>query len=983
SVTDVAGITYTWTVPADWSITAGQGTSSITVDAGSASGTVEVTPSNGCGTGTASTLTVTTQAGAPTSAGVIAGEAGPCENTTGLTYSVTDVAGITYIWTVPADWSITAGQGTSSITIDAGTNSGTIEVTPSNGCGTGTLSTLTVTTQAGAPVSAGTIIGEAGPCENEPGLTYSVTEIAGISYNWTVPADWTIQSGQGTNSIVVKAGITSGSVEVTPSNGCGSGASSTLEVTIQSGTPAITETISGETGPCENTTGLTYSVSEVAGITYSWAVPSDWTIQSGQGTSEITVDAGTESGTIEVTPSNGCGTGNAETLTVTVQAGTPDDAGSITGSSSLCQGTTNVSYSVGAIANATNYVWTYSGTGATISGTGTDIKIDFDASATSGDLSVYGSNGCGDGSSSTLSITVNVGGPSITGVITGSGSVCAGSSDNPYVIDNVTNATGYTWSYSGIGAIITNFADSVSIDFGVNASSGELSVFASNGCGNSDTLKQTIAVSSGGPDVPALITGDNEVCQGETAVEYSIESVDGATSYTWAYSGSGTTINGSGTDITIDFSNTASSGNLLVYASNTCGQSDADTLAITVNTAAPATAGAITGDVEVCQGETAIEYSISEIAEATSYIWNYTGNGATINGSSNEISVDFGTSSSSGYLSVAGVNSCGTGDSSYISVDVVSAPQIINPGDIASCNSFILPAITGSNLTGQQAYYSEANGEGTQYAVSDEISSSMTIYIRDGSGICSSEVNFTITINEATVKFDEDEPVQICEGDEYTFSLSEVYESYSWNNSSTGNTYTVSEAGDVWVVVKDEDGCEASDTTSIIVNALPILDLGNDTVICSIDGYILDAGDFASYNWSTGSMSNSIVIYPGEQEISLQVTDYNGCNASDVINILECKSSVLGDITNVFTPNDDKKHDTWVINGIEQFPEAIIEVYDRWGRKVFQMNGGYGRANAWDGKRNGKALPLDNYYYIIDLYGDGTEILKGNITIVK
>jgi len=69
----------------------------------------------------------------------------------------------------------------------------------------------------------------------------------------------------------------------------------------------------------------------------------------------------------------------------------------ITGTSTVCKGLANVSYEVPVISNASNYTWAYSGTGATINGSGNTISIDFSDVATSGDLTVKGTNTCGDG----------------------------------------------------------------------------------------------------------------------------------------------------------------------------------------------------------------------------------------------------------------------------------------------------------------------------------------------------------------------------------------------------------------------------------------------------------------------------------------------------------------------------------------------------------------------------------------------------------
>lgn len=95
------------------------------------------------------------------------------------------------------------------------------------------------------------------------------------------------------------------------------------------------------------------------------------------------------------------------TLVVQEAAAAPGPAGPITGPNSVCKNTTQ-SYTVGNIAGATSYVWT-APSGATISsGQGTtSVSILFGSSAVSGGISVYGSNGSGNGAPSELPVTVN------------------------------------------------------------------------------------------------------------------------------------------------------------------------------------------------------------------------------------------------------------------------------------------------------------------------------------------------------------------------------------------------------------------------------------------------------------------------------------------------------------------------------------------------------------------------------------------------
>ncbi len=85
-------------------------------------------------------------------------------------------------------------------------------------------------------------------------------------------------------------------------------------------------------------------------------------------------------------------------------------------------------------------------------------------------------------------------------------------------------------------------------------------------------------------------------------------------------------------------------------------------------------------------------------------------------------------------------------------------------------------------------------------------------------------------------------------------------------------------------------------------------------------------------------------------------------------------------IPTAFTPNGDGYNDTWVIDNIQLYPEAVIEIYNRWGELIFRSDKGYD--NPWDGTFRGRELPIDSYYYVIDP-GKGKEPFTGTVTIIK
>ncbi len=82
---------------------------------------------------------------------------------------------------------------------------------------------------------------------------------------------------------------------------------------------------------------------------------------------------------------------------------------------------------------------------------------------------------------------------------------------------------------------------------------------------------------------------------------------------------------------------------------------------------------------------------------------------------------------------------------------------------------------------------------------------------------------------------------------------------------------------------------------------------------------------------------------------------------------------------NAFTPNNDGFNDTWVIDRIQQFPNAQIIVYSRWGSKVYQATN---YRNDWDGND----LPAATYYYVIELNDPNNfdaPAITGAVTLVR
>ncbi len=185
-------------------------------------------------------------------------------------------------------------------------------------------------------------------------------------------------------------------------------------------------------------------------------------------------------------------------------------------------------------------------------------------------------------------------------------------------------------------------------------------------------------------------------------------------------------------------------------------------------------------------------------------------------------------------------------------------------------------------------------------------------------------------------------------------------------------------------VATDSAGNSDTCTFHVLVNHKPVISLINDTTIYYGDIFVLNAQvQYAdNYEWSPATgLSDAFVKNPEAQpeadiDYVLKATSADGCEAWDTIHVKVLFEFI---IPSAFTPDGDHVNDRWEIKGLIKYPDAELWIYDRWGRELFHSTG---YKEKWDGTYNGNDLPIDSYYYILNL-NDGSEIRKGTVTIIR
>ncbi|MEM6348410.1 MAG: lamin tail domain-containing protein, partial [Bacteroidota bacterium] len=139
-------------------------------------------------------------------------------------------------------------------------------------------------------------------------------------------------------------------------------------------------------------------------------------------------------------------------------------------------------------------------------------------------------------------------------------------------------------------------------------------------------------------------------------------------------------------------------------------------------------------------------------------------------------------------------------------------------------------------------------------------------------------------------------PLAYCEGTGGVTLDAGTYASYLWSTGETTQTITAL-AGTYSVSVVDANGCSGtSATVTVIENANPMPTISGPMTVCPGSMVTLDAGTYASYQWSTGETTQTIMVGVGTYTVT--VTDANGCvGTSASFTVVQAASPILTALT--------------------------------------------------------------------------------------
>lgn len=702
--------------------------------------------------------------------------------------------------------------------------------------------------------------------------------------------NWSVQSGPG--SIVANSntalspfyvsGVSSNEMTnktavvrlfVNPKPGCPSSTSVYEDITINiQALPVVEAGLSGTT--CY-IAGQPIDAFTITGTTVTNGGTQNWTT-SGSGTftlgnpvlyNSFSNSCTSEVLTLTVNGVGACSTSsNSDSVTLTVNCSIPN-LGPVTSSAgnTICQSNSaTVTYTVPVNPNVVSYNWSIPSGATLVSGQNTNtIIVRYGLGSLSGNVSVFGSNGCGNGSISTFAVTVNAL-PTAT-TIGGQQAVCEGALGIVYTALPIPGATSYSWTLPN-GSTVGTVSNSITINYQLSDVSGNLSVIVNNACGAGPTSVIYPITIVAKPTLSSSLT-PAAVC-GDTVFNYVPTSSTSGSTFAWTravQSGIANPASSGNGNVSETLINTTSNPINVVYQYTITGP----------NSTACTNVASVTVVVNPIPVLTS---SVAAVALCSGSTFNYTPSSSTagvINWSRASVTgISLATASGTASINETLLNTTSTAKTvnytitlptnSYGCAKQIVLPVVVNPLPLASivgstsvCKNDSNPVVTltGSNGTAPYTFTYTINGGANQTIVS----SGNNAIIPSSSAVAGTTVYNLVSVQDssttscsqsqtgvATVVVNPiphlvvNQPAAICAPNTVdlttTTSGSDVGLVYTyWKDASATIPYltpNTASSGTFYIKATSSLGCFDIKLVTVVVNPLPSAAIAGTTTIC-------------------------------------------------------------------------------------------------------------------------------------------------------
>lgn len=260
-------------------------------------------------------------------------------------------------------------------------------------------------------------------------------------------------------------------------------------------------------------------------------------------------------------------------------------------------------------------------------------------------------------------------------------------------------------------------------------------------------------------------------------------------------------------------------------------------------------------------------------------------------------------------------------------------------------------------------------GTGTSFTT-PLLSQNTTFYVEATNNGCTSvRVANLVQVHEIPIIADEDKI--LCENSFVILNAGISNVTYLWSTGETTESIIVTAPGVYTVTVSNALNCSSLKTITVIQKTAPIIE---DILVSGTTATIIlnNTGDF-EYSIDGINFQNSPIFTVVEGGLyTANVREKNQCDSDN-------QTFIVLTVPSFFSPNNDGYNDFWFINGMTFYSKVKVNIFDRYGKLLIQLNQ---QNNRWDGTLGGEKLPASDYWFVLTVPEINREI-KGHFSMIR
>ncbi|OXA69305.1 lectin [Flavobacterium aquidurense] len=254
------------------------------------------------------------------------------------------------------------------------------------------------------------------------------------------------------------------------------------------------------------------------------------------------------------------------------------------------------------------------------------------------------------------------------------------------------------------------------------------------------------------------------------------------------------------------------------------------------------------------------------------------------------------------------------------------------------------------------------------------LSTNTTYYAQASYSTCINTDRTPVNIIIYTPPVVTDETLSLCQFQKITLDTGISGMTYLWNTGATSQTTDATSGGTYTVDVTSPAPENCTSRKTIIVNEHQVpqidrIDVNGTTAVI----YLKNEADYFEYSVDGTNFQNSNTFFevPGGLQTAY-IREKTGCGQTT-------QNFIVLVFPAFFTPNNDSYNDLWEVTGMENYPQAQVTIFDRYGKLIAQLTSS---KMSWDGTLNKTPLPASDYWYALKI-DDTKPVLRGHFSLKR